>query len=246
MALSPKDILSALQWEFLSCFFEDAAPFFLTGGTALSAFYLQHRYSEDLDLFTLDGSAFDRVSLYVADTAAKLHAEAVSLQTAPLFHRYRITRDADSVIVDLVKEVVPQVSLEKKRFDGVVVDTLADITANKVCTVISRIEIKDFIDLYFLGRAVYLLGKYIELAQRKDAGVFQAMLACFLSEFRLSKVPDFMIAPISLEEVREYFQSSGRKLAVESFPRWKAISLNIPDPRYLLLPSRSSGRSRFD
>ncbi|MEW6607226.1 MAG: nucleotidyl transferase AbiEii/AbiGii toxin family protein [bacterium] len=26
--------------------------FFLTGGTALSAFYLQHRYSEDLDFFT--------------------------------------------------------------------------------------------------------------------------------------------------------------------------------------------------
>ena len=64
MALSPKDILSPLQWEFLSCFFEDAAPFFLTGGSALSAFYLQHRYSEDLDLFTLDSDAFDRVPFY--------------------------------------------------------------------------------------------------------------------------------------------------------------------------------------
>ena len=134
MALSPKDILSALQWEFLSCFFQGAVPFFLTGGTALSAFYLRHRYSEDLDLFTLDGAAFDRVSLYVADTAAKLRADAVSLQTAPLFHRYRITRDADFVVVDFIKEVVPQVSQEKNRFEGIVVDTLADITANKVCT----------------------------------------------------------------------------------------------------------------
>ena len=26
--------------------------FFLTGGTALSAFFLEHRYSEDLDFFT--------------------------------------------------------------------------------------------------------------------------------------------------------------------------------------------------
>ena len=98
MALSPKDILSPLQWEFLSCFFEDAAPFFLTGGSALSAFYLQHRYSEDLDLFTLDGAAFDRVSLYVADTAAKLHAEAVSLQTAPHFPRYKLSRQEESVM----------------------------------------------------------------------------------------------------------------------------------------------------
>lgn len=219
MALSPKDILSALQWEFLSCFFQGAAPFFLTGGTALSAFYLRHRYSEDLDLFTLDGAAFDRVSLYVADTAAKLHAEALSLQTAPLFHRYRITRDADSVIVDLVKEVVPQVSQKKNSFDGIVVDTLADITANKVCTVISRIEIKDYIDLYFLGRAGYPLENYIAIAQQKDAGVSRATLAFVLSEVRLLKVPDFMIAPVSLVELQEYFNSLARKLAVESFPR---------------------------
>jgi len=219
MALSPKDILSALQWEFLSCFFQGAAPFFLTGGTALSAFYLRHRYSEDLDLFTLDGAAFDRVSLYVADTAAKLHAEAVSLQTAPLFHRYRITRDADSVIVDLVKEVVPQVSQKKNSFDGIVVDTLADITANKVCTVISRIEIKDYIDLYFLGRAGYPLENYIAIAQQKDAGVSRATLAFVLSEVRLLKIPDFMIAPVSLVELQEYFSPLARKLAVESFPR---------------------------
>lgn len=45
------------------------------------------------------------------------------------------------------------------------------------------------------------------------------MVAYLLSDFRLSKVPDFMIAPISLEEVQEYFQSLGRKLAVESFPQ---------------------------
>lgn len=219
MALSSKDVLSALQWEFLSFFFQGAPPFFLTGGTALSAFYLQHRYSEDLDLFTLDSDAFDRVPLYVADTTAKLTASVASLQTAPQFRRYQLSRKGESVIVDFVREVVPQISEEKNRFDGIVVDTLDDITANKICTVISRAEIKDYIDLYFLGRAGYPLENYIESAQRKDAGVSQAMLAYLLSELRLSKVPDFMIAPISLEDLREYFESLARKLAVESFPR---------------------------
>lgn len=37
MELLPEEILSA---------------FYLTGGTALSAFYLEHRVSEDLDFFT--------------------------------------------------------------------------------------------------------------------------------------------------------------------------------------------------
>ena len=219
MALSPKDILSALQWEFLSLFFQGAPPFFLTGGTALSAFYLQHRYSEDLDLFTLDSDAFDRVPLYVADTATRLTASVASLQTAPQFRRYRLSRERESVIVDFVREVVPQISEEKNRFEGIVVDTLDDITANKVCTVVSRAEIKDYIDLYFLARAGYRLENYIKLAQQKDAGVSQAMLAYLLSELKLSKVPDFLIAPVSLEELQKYFQTLAKKLAVDSFPR---------------------------
>ena len=217
--LSPKETLSALQWEFLSFFFQRAPPFFLTWGTALSAFYLQHRHSEDLDLFTLDSDAFDRVPLYVADTATRLTVSVALLQTAPQFRRYQLSRKGESVIVDFVREVVPQISEEKNGFEGIMVDTLDDITANKICTVISRAEIKDYIDLYFLGRAGYPLEDYIELAQRKDAGVSQAMLAYLLSEVRLSKVPDFMIAPVSLKDLQEYFQSLARKLAVESFPR---------------------------
>jgi hypothetical protein len=138
MVLSAKDILSALQWDFLSFFFQGDPPFFLTGRTALSAFYLQHRYSEDLDLFTLDGDAFDRVPLYVADTGARLNASIASLQTAPQFHRYRVSRNEESVIVDFVKEIVPQITGEKNRVEGIVVDTLDDITANKVCTVVGR------------------------------------------------------------------------------------------------------------
>jgi hypothetical protein len=198
---------------FFVFFFQGAPPFFLTGGTALSAFYLQHRYSEDLDLFTLDSDVFDRVPLYVADTGTRLNASVASLQTAPQFHRYRLSRNQESVIVDFVKEIVPQISQVKNRFEGIVVDTL------KVCTVVSRAEIKDYIDLYFLARAGYPLEKFIQPAQQKDAGVSQAMVAYLLSDFRLSKVPDFMIASISLEEVQEYFQSLARKLAVESFPQ---------------------------
>ncbi len=48
-------ILTPLQQDFLVRFF--AVPvgqrFWLTGGTALAAFYFHHRVSDDLDLFTL-------------------------------------------------------------------------------------------------------------------------------------------------------------------------------------------------
>jgi predicted nucleotidyltransferase component of viral defense system len=218
MALSPRDILTALQWDFLTTFFSVSPPFFLTGGTALSAFYLQHRYSEDLDLFTLDGEAFDRVPLYLADASAKIGASAVSLQTAPQFRRYKINRQGESVIVDFVREVVPQIAEGKNTFDGIMVDTVEDIVSNKICTVVSRAEIKDYIDLYCLNRAGYPLENYIEFAQRKDAGVSPAMVAFLFSEIKLSKVPEFVIVPITAAELEGFFKALAKKLAVESFP----------------------------
>ena len=47
-------ILTPLQEELLRIFagIEESNLFYLTGGTALAAVYLKHRYSRDLDLFT--------------------------------------------------------------------------------------------------------------------------------------------------------------------------------------------------
>lgn len=83
--------LAALQWEFLSFFFQGDPPFFLTEGTPLSAFCLQLRYSEYLDLFTSDSDAFDRVPLYINDTATRLNGSVALLQIAPQFRRYRLS-----------------------------------------------------------------------------------------------------------------------------------------------------------
>jgi hypothetical protein len=207
-----------LQWDFLSDFFRVPPPFFLTGGTALSAFYLQHRYSEDLDLFTLDSEAFNRTPMYLADAAAKIGASAVSLQTAPQFRRYKIERRGESVIVDFVREVVPQIEEEKNIFEGIVVDTVTEIISNKICAVVSRAEIKDYIDLYCLNRAGYPLENYLDFAQRKDAGVSPAMVAYLFSEIKLAKVPDFVIVSITVAELEEFFQTLAQKLAVRSFP----------------------------
>ena len=48
------EILTNLQKRILLCFSElpDQEAFYLTGGTALSTFFLKHRRSNDLDFFT--------------------------------------------------------------------------------------------------------------------------------------------------------------------------------------------------
>src|SRR5216684_1408125 len=49
------NVLTPLQQRVLVTLFANGLAdrgYYLTGGTALSAFYLQHRYSDDLDFFT--------------------------------------------------------------------------------------------------------------------------------------------------------------------------------------------------
>lgn len=52
--------LSAFQREVLEAFFAREQDVFLTGGAALAEYYLGHRTTDDLDLFTTSAAAFER------------------------------------------------------------------------------------------------------------------------------------------------------------------------------------------
>ena len=71
-------ILTSLQEEVLRIFAEtqEAELFYLTGGTALAGFYLQHRFSKDLGLFTKEEEAIG----YIGDRL-KNNLEAKGIQT---------------------------------------------------------------------------------------------------------------------------------------------------------------------
>lgn len=57
-----------LKRDFLRLWFAQEQRFFLTGGSALGLFYLDHRRSYDLDLFTSD-EVKDVVDLYFLEQA---------------------------------------------------------------------------------------------------------------------------------------------------------------------------------
>lgn len=70
------NILMPFQRRFLEAFAKTALKkdFFLTGGTALAHFYLQHRLSEDLDFFTEIPNAVSRVRPVLDSIAVSLSA----------------------------------------------------------------------------------------------------------------------------------------------------------------------------
>ncbi len=85
-------LLTPFQGEFLKAFSRTDlnAAFYLTGGTALSAFYLQHRLSEDLDFFTSDPGIFHRVPRVIESLASELGCGLKVERSFPSFF------DADS------------------------------------------------------------------------------------------------------------------------------------------------------
>jgi len=196
--------LTPLQKDVLVAFFSSVRGFFLTGGAALAGFWLRHRATSDLDLFTLEDSAFERGPYALREVAARLGATLEVRVDAAGFKRFTLTRADEALVVDLVRERVMQLHPEKKAFDGILVDPPDEILANKLTALVGRQEERDLVDVLFLERRAALrVEDLLSTALAKDGGCTPATLAWLLDELR---IPDGTPLPagVTAAELREY------------------------------------------
>jgi hypothetical protein len=130
-----------LKRDFLREWFAQEQRFFLTGGSALGLFYLDHRRSYDLDLFTTETAEAKEVQNLILRVSEKIGAHCTAVRSAPDFHRFKLARGDDREIIDVVVDRAPQVDALKASVDGIRVDTLREILANKLTTLVSRSEV---------------------------------------------------------------------------------------------------------
>jgi hypothetical protein len=97
---------------------------------------------------------------------------------APSFARARLA--AGPLELDLIHEAVPDIEAAPPPVEGVIVESLADLRANKLTCILSRSEPRDLVDLLFLDRAGFPPDQDLELALRKDAGIDPGVLAWLL------------------------------------------------------------------
>jgi len=207
-----------MKRDFLKAFFAHEKRFFLTGGSALGLFYLNHRFSYDLDLFSQD-----RPDWLELDGVMRLCAEGINAtlelkRDAPTFRRYQLVRGDDREIVDIVLDISPQIDPEKPWIDDIRVDTLHEIVVNKITTLISRCELKDIVDLCFLEKAGYCVEDYFEEARQKDGGLDPAMVSLLLDSLRISELPDYLIKPLTLAELCTFVDDLKRRMALMAYP----------------------------
>lgn len=135
----------------------DAPGFRLDGGTALAAYYLGHRESEDLDFFSDFGVDQRELSSMVVEIAS---SEGLALKPASdtratrSFARFHAHDAADEsglpVKLDFASQSPFRLEPLAPTTEEVRVASYRDLTANKLHAICDRIEVRDFIDLHVI------------------------------------------------------------------------------------------------
>lgn len=209
--------LTALQRAVLAEFFARERGFFLTGGGALAGYHLCHRETLDLDLFTTDATAYERSAFVLADVARTLGATLVVRQEAPGFRRSVLERPSDGVVIDTVLDPVAQVEPDKLDVEGVRIDPIREIMANKLCAVIGRAEERDLVDLWTLEQRGVSIESGLDDALTKDGGCTPANLAWLLGQVTLADDAR-LSGSVSPSELRRWLADAVARLRRRALP----------------------------
>ena len=208
--------LDRFQRDLLEAFFAREQRFFLTGGAALVGYYLHHRQTLDLDLFTTEDHLEDgEAALF--DAAQELGATVERLRTSTNFRRFLVRRGNESVVADIVRDLAPQIDTEKPVRDGIRIDSPREIMANKLCTLLSRGELRDLVDVMALEQAGNRVEEHLEFAARKDAGLTPGQLAWVLSQLEIGEDAS-PPGGVSADELREYLDELVQRLTKFAYP----------------------------
>lgn len=171
----------------------------LGGGAVLSGVHLHHRLTRDLDLFVHDRDAHRALVRRLPELARSLGTRLSVVRDGGGFVRFSLD---DGFEIDVVYDAVPDLE-SPDRIDGVVVESLMDLRANKLTCLLSRAEPRDLVDVLYLERAGYDALADLEPALAKDGGIDPAVLAWLLSSFPVRPMPQ-MLEALEEETLREY------------------------------------------
>lgn len=187
--------------------------FYFTGGTALSAVYLHHRLSEDLDFFSQQ--KFDTMPILNSMTGwSKKHNFKIDSKEMEVVRIFLLGfPDKEQLKVDF--GYYPYERLEKGPVvDGVQIDSLLDIAVNKLQTIHQRNDVKDFVDLFFLLKkfTVWDLMEGVRVKFRMEVDPYTIAAACLKAE-SFENLPQ-MLKPLELNKLKIFYKDLAKKLGM--------------------------------
>jgi predicted nucleotidyltransferase component of viral defense system len=207
MLIPHSDLLTPQQEAILDLFISNdflRENLYFTGGTALSACYLNHRYSDDLDFFSNEKLDSFQLNTIVQKWTNKLNIAYTSRQVEDTYLYFLKYSNDYELKVDFAQYPYPNV---EKLIDiqGLKVNSQKDLAVNKCVTISQRSEVKDFVDLYYLLKE-YSIYELHELANKKFNRDYDLMLlAADLLKIEHFEYLPRMILPLTLAQIREFF-----------------------------------------
>ena len=194
--------------------------FYLTGGTALAEFYLHHRLSEDIDLFTEKEEVNQSlIAAFLKRISYKLSvAKIKKSQFFGLFSYVLVFSDNTELKVDFNYYPFPRIN-KGTTFKNLYVDSIYDIAVNKIQTIFTRTRSRDFVDLYFIMKSSgYSLDKLIGDSKAKfDWHIDKLTLASqFVKVKEISDIPT-MIIPFDRKSMNNFFLDLAKSLKSDIF-----------------------------
>lgn len=178
--------LTPIQRKILENLSDMEPSFVLSGGGALVAVHLKHRETRDLDLFFRQLQQLGETGNMVRHRLESHGFEVREIQRAPQFQQLRVSEGQESCVVDLIAEPVDAMEAPvQARIGGasVWVATAHEVLVDKLCTLLSRSEIRDLEDVRMLLDRGGDLERALEQAPKKDAGFSPLTLAWTLKSF---------------------------------------------------------------
>jgi predicted nucleotidyltransferase component of viral defense system len=194
--------------------------FYLTGGTALAAFYLHHRLSEDLDFFNENEEVNLRVITQILGKFKK-KIKITKIEQRSIFgiHNFFFHfPDKEVLKVDFSYYPFPRIA-KGIKFKNIIVDSDYDIAVNKVHTIAMQPRARDYIDIYFLVKEKdYSFMDLLMKAKAKfDWHIDPVQLGTQL--LQAQHVKDFprMLKKINHQEWQDFFVREAKRLEREVF-----------------------------
>lgn len=215
-----KTVLNSIQKQVLQILSKDRAfvrNFYLTGGTALSEFYLHHRLSEDLDFFSQ--VEVDKIWLNTISTKIAKEIKATK-DIEESFNRNLVFFNLKGQIIKIEFTYFPMLPINKPVIKkGVPIDSEIDIAVNKFFTIYQKPLARHFIDLFLLLTTKgYSWEKIKKLARVKfDTNIDPIQLGSQLIKAKdISDLPKMLIR-LPHEKWRKYFLQKAQELKREVF-----------------------------
>jgi predicted nucleotidyltransferase component of viral defense system len=189
--------------------------FYFTGGTALSAYYLKHRYSEDLDFFSFE-KYDNQVIFSLVSEWGKKHKFTFQSRFVEVVYIFNLTfANGKTLKVDFSYYPYKQVETPKEK-DGIKIDSLFDIAVNKMLTIDQRTDVKDFTDLYFLRNRYTFWDLMPRVLLKFGTEIDPLLLASDLLKIDDFDVLPRMIKKVSLDEMKKYFRKRAKEIGGKS------------------------------